>query len=307
MRPQRGKARSAGARGSGQLSPGWSDSTSRVRLGPTGAYAYDVGVSGRTLMSHPQTALETALRSYRTPSFVVIVAIPLVCWTWIVAMARDMYGPMTGASRWMMTPAWDVSHLFFLWAMWAVMMIGMMLPPAAPMILTYGMVIRRRPGGTPSAQIYALAAGYVGVWALFSVLATSLQRALASARLVSPMMEITSPGAGGVLLILAGVYQLTPLKRACLATCQSPLGFFMKRWREGLVGAFRMGAAHGLQCLGCCWALMLLLFVGGVMNLLVIAGLTALVAAEKLGLFGRHGTRISGALLVGLGVWSWIR
>jgi predicted metal-binding membrane protein len=121
--------------------------------------------------------------------------------------------------------------------------------------------------------------------------------------LVSSMMEATSRRVGGVLVLIAGVYQLTPFKYACLRTCQSPLGFLMSRWRAGWSGAFRTGLEHGAYCVGCCWALMLLLFAGGVMNLTVIAALTAFVAFEKLVPIGPHGARISGVLLIGAGVW----
>jgi predicted metal-binding membrane protein len=117
------------------------------------------------------------------------------------------------------------------------------------------------------------------------------------------MMEITKPAVGGALLLVAGVYQLTPIKLACLRTCQSPFGFLMSRWRAGLAGAFRMGLDHGASCVGCCWALMLLLFAGGVMNLVVIAGLTALVALEKLTPFGAQAARVSGILLIVSALW----
>jgi predicted metal-binding membrane protein len=141
------------------------------------------------------------------------------------------------------------------------------------------------------------------VWAAFSVGATALQRLLAALLVVSPMMEVTSRNAGAMLLMIAGVYQMTPLKHACLRTCQSPLGFLMSRWRPGAGGAFRMGIEHGALCVGCCWALMLLLFAGGVMNLAVIAALTVLVAFEKLTRFGVYGARISGILLIAAAVW----
>ena len=238
---------------------------------------------------------------------VLCLVIPAACWVWVVVLARDMYGPMTGASRWMMTPSWDATHLLLLWAMWAVMMIGMMLPSAAPTILLYGLAARRRQGIDAAGPVYALAAGYVVIWALFGVLATALQRALGELFLLSPMMEATSPAAGAALLLVAGVYQLTPLKQACLTACQSPLGFLLSRWRDGVRGAFRMGLEHGLYCLGCCWALMLLLFAGGVMNLAVIGALTVFVVFEKLGLFGRHGARVSGSLLLACGVWMIMR
>src|SRR5207249_337259 len=154
-----------------------------------------------------------------------------------------------------------------------------------------------------SSQIYALAAGYLSVWALFSLGATALQRLLATLLVVSSMMEVTSPIVGATLLLIAGAYQLTPIKHACLRTCQSPFGFLMSRWRPGVAGAFRLGLEHGVLCVGCCWALMLLLFVGGVMNLAVIAALTAFVAFEKLTPIGARGARITGVLLIAAGIW----
>jgi predicted metal-binding membrane protein len=256
---------------------------------------------------HPPTILESALRYDRTPLAVLLVLMPLISWIWIVVMARDMYGPMTGASAWMMTARWDVPHLLLLWAMWAVMMTGMMLPSASPMLLLYGFVARRSAQGTAARQIYALATGYLMVWAVFSLGATALQRLLAAFLLVSPMMEITSPPVGATLLLVAGVYQLSPIKHACLRMCHSPLGFLMSRWRSGSSGAFALGLEHGAYCVGCCWALMLLLFAGGVMNLMVIAALTAFVAFEKLAPFGAQGARISGVLLIAAGSWMLVR
>jgi len=223
---------------------------------------------------------------------VLLVLLPLVCWVWIVVMARDMYGPMTGASAWMMTPFWDAPHLLLLWAMWAVMMTGMMLPSASPMILIAG---KRHSG--------MLALGYIVVWAAFSAGATALQWWLMQTGVMTRMMETSSRRTGAALLIVAGVYQWTPLKHTCLAACQSPVAFVMRRWRSGSWGAFRMGLEHGVFCVGCCWALMLLLFAGGVMNLAVIAALTAFVAFEKLVPVGPNGARISGALLIALGIW----
>ena len=222
-------------------------------------------------------------------------------------MARDMYGPMTGASAWMMTAVWDVPHLLLLWAMWAVMMAGMMLPSAAPMLLLYGGVARRSAQATAPRHIYALAAGYLTVWIAFSLAATALQRGLAALLLLSPMMESRNPTVGATLLVVAGAYQLTPLKRSCLRKCQSPLGFLMRRWRAGFAGAFAMGLEHGAYCVGCCWALMLLLFAGGVMNLTVIAALTAFVAFEKLAPFSEHSARVSGVCLVAAGLWMFVR
>lgn len=253
------------------------------------------------------TLLESALRCERTSAVVVLVLVPVLSWIWIVTMARDMYGPMTGASAWMMTARWDLPHVMLLWAMWTVMMAAMMLPSASPVVLLYGAAARRAAEGTAARQTYALAAGYLVMWTAFSLAATALQRALASLLLVSPMMEAASARVSAALLLVAGIYQFTPLKHACLHTCRSPLGFLMGRWRNGWSGAFRMGLEHGLHCVGCCWALMLLLFAGGVMNVAVVVALTAFVAFEKLVPLGRRATRISGALMIAAGSWMLMR
>jgi len=218
-------------------------------------------------------------------------------------MAYDMYGTMRGASAWMMTSDWDVPHLLLLWAMWAVMMTAMMLPSAAPLLLLYAGALRGR--GEPGAarHLYTMAAGYALVWAAFSVAATVLQRALASAVVLTPMMEPRTPVAAAVILVIAALYQLTPLKRACLRVCRTPLSYLLQHWRPGTVGAFRLGFGHGLYCLGCCWALMLLLFAGGVMNLAVIVALTLWVLVEKFAPLGEWTARIGGVALLALAAW----
>jgi predicted metal-binding membrane protein len=255
-----------------------------------------------------KTAVELALARPYSSLVIVVAIVPLACWAWVVAMARDMYGPMTGASAWMMTVTWDAPRLLLLWAMWAAMMAGMMLPTITPMLMLYARAVRNRADITdPSRRIYAMASGYVLVWALFSVAATVLQRELSSASILTMMMEPESPRAAAVLLWIAGVYQLTPIKAACLRACRSPITELTSRWREGAGGAFRMGLSHGIYCLGCCWALMLLLFAGGVMNLLVILVLTAWVALEKLAPFGLHTARAGGILLLAAGAWMWTR
>jgi predicted metal-binding membrane protein len=233
-----------------------------------------------------------------------VVAVLLLSWWWIVAMTRDMYGAMAGPSTWMMTSVWDGRHLLLLWTMWAVMMAAMMLPAAWPMLAMYGTVSeRQQPSVRYYSHIYLFAGGYVLVWALYSVLATILQRMLAGLLLLSPMMELASPTASAAFLILAGVYQMTPLKRVCLRLCRSPISFLFGHWHPGWLGALRMGLAHGAYCVGCCWALMLLLFVGGVMNLYVIAALTTLVAIEKIAQIGELGSRLSGGVLIAVAVW----
>ena len=223
-------------------------------------------------------------------------------------MARDMYGPMTGASAWMMTTTWDAPRVVLLWAMWAAMMAGMMMPSATPLVMLYARTARHRPRAySASRAIYAIAGGYVLVWAVFSVAATALQRVLAELLVMTVMMEPATPAAAATLLFVAGVYQLTPYKRACLQSCRSPIAFLSTRWREGVDGAFRMGVEHGLYCLGCCWALMLLLFAGGVMNLTVILALTVWVVIEKIAPFGEQSARAGGALLLVAGLWMWLR
>jgi predicted metal-binding membrane protein len=250
------------------------------------------------------TSLEQLLRRDRWLIGLAIVAAIALCWAWLVPMARDMYGPMTGASAWMMTDTWDFPHQVLLLAMWIVMMIGMMLPSAAPALLLYASVVRKSPeadGTRP--RVYAFAAGYLLAWTAFSVLATLLQLLLRHWLLLSPMMETSSRAFGGALLLLAGLYQFTPYKRACLESCRAPVVFIVQHWKRGVVGALRLGLDHGLYCLGCCWALMLLLFVGGVMNLWWIGLLTIFVLLEKLAPLGALGGRLSGLLAIGLGVW----
>ena len=255
----------------------------------------------------PPTFLESALRADRAAALILLVVVPAVSWLWIVVMARDMYGSMTGPSAWMMAPRWDASHLLLLWAMWAVMMTGMMLPSASPLVLLYGAAARRSRDETATRRIYALTAGYLSIWALFSIGATALQRGFSALLLLSPMMEAASARFSAALLLLAGLYQLTPIKLACLRACQSPLGFLMSRWRGGVSGAFRMGLAHGAYCVGCCWALMLLLFAGGVMNLAVIVGLMVWVGVEKLAPSGRFAAQVTGALMIAGGLWMLAR
>jgi predicted metal-binding membrane protein len=237
----------------------------------------------------------------------VLTLLTVVCWSWIVVMARDMYGPMTGASAWMMTATWDTAHVLLLWAMWGVMMTGMMLPTALPLVRLAGRAAPHQTARAAASEAYALASGYVAVWAIFSVGTTALQWTLGRLFIITPMMEAATPRASGVFLLLAGAYQWTPVKQACLSTCQSPFDFVARRWRSGTWGAFRLGAEHGAYCVGCCWALMLLLFAGGVMNLWTIAALTLFVGFEKLVPLGVWGARTSGALLVACGAWMLAR
>ena len=208
----------------------------------------------------------------------------------------DMLMPMSSGP-------WSLQHASVMLLMWSVMMAAMMLPSALPMLLFYTMLARGRlhKGGHYSLT-GAFAGGYLALWVAFSLAATALQAALENASLLSPMMEATSIYFASGVLIGAGLYQWTPFKQSCLKHCRSPLEFVLTNWREGTRGAFFMGLQHGAYCLGCCWLLMLLLFVGGVMNLAWIAGLALLVLVEKLAPAGHWLSRLVGVVLVGWGV-----
>ena len=247
------------------------------------------------------TVIESIVRHERRVLMTAIVLVPVVCGAWIVPMALDMYGPMTGASAWMMTSAWNLRYTATLAAMWIVMMVGMMTPAASPALLIYAAVMRRYEGPRAALRVYPMAAGYLLVWTAFSIGAVLLQRAL-SISVLSPMMKLTDSWAAA-LLLMAAAYQITPFKAACLDSCRSPTDFISSHMRSGAGGAFRMGVRHGALCVGCCWALMLLLFVGGVMNLWTIAALTLFVLMEKLSPFGARTARITAAGLALIAVW----
>jgi predicted metal-binding membrane protein len=252
-----------------------------------------------------RTTLESLLLRDRWLVGGALTVTVALCWAWIVPMARDMYGTMTGPSAWMMTGRWDFSHWVLLFAMWVVMMAGMMLPSAAPTLLLYARVVRTCSNGEQvRARVYAFAGGYLLVWMAFSIAATILQRVLSNLLLLTPMMAARDHTVGGALLVIAGLYQLTPLKNSCLQACRSPAAFISNHWKRGIAGGFRLGLDHGAYCLGCCWALMLLLFVGGVMNLWWIGTLTVVILLEKLAPLGAHGGRLFGLLLIAFGVWN---
>lgn len=182
-----------------------------------------------------------------------------------------------------MNTTWHPADVWFTFAMWAVMMVGMMTPSAAPMMLLVSGASRGRGAQRRPHVVVAFGTGYLVVWITFSAVATLAQWALHHAAMLSPSVTMSSARLGGAILIVAGIYQLTPFKRACLTHCRSPLGFLLSHWRDGVTGALRMGMAHGTYCLGCCWALMCVLFVVGVMNLVWVAVLTIFVLVEKVG------------------------
>lgn len=221
----------------------------------------------------------------------------------------DMSAPTDSAMAGVMAPAlraWSPADFAFMFLMWSVMMVGMMTPSVMPMILLYAGVGRKAAAeGAPFAPTGWFFAGYLLVWIGFSALATLAQWALTALALLTPMMATASATLGGILLIAVGLYQWTPLKETCLRSCQAPLGFLMAHggFRSQPLGALRLGMAHGGYCLGCCFALMVLLFVGGIMNVLWIAGLTILVLLEKIVPDGRLIPRMSGTLITAAGIW----
>lgn len=249
----------------------------------------------------PTAPLLGLLQHQRAVIVAALAGLVALSWLYLYVLAADMsaMGDMT-----MPMPPKGAVDLVLLLAMWWVMMIGMMLPSAAPMLLTFAAISRRRRArAQPYVPTALFAAGYLLGWLAFSVAATLAQWGLEQAALLSPMqMTTTSPLLGGMLFIAAGVYQLTPLKHACLRLCRSPFDFVANHWRDGAGGALRMGFSHGLYCLGCCWILMALLFVGGVMNLIWIAVLAAVVLVEKLFPAGVWIARAGGVLLIAFGI-----
>lgn len=241
-----------------------------------------------------ERTLERILKRDRMIVLVGLIGVSVLAWVYIVV--RD--GDLTATAMSELLP-WTVSHFVMMFAMWAVMMVGMMLPTAAPMILLYMLVARKSAEkNKPIVATGVFVAGYLVAWAGFSLSATILQWGFERFALLSPMMASANPVFGGGLLIAAGVYQWTPLKDKCLGNCRAPMAFLTASWRDGRVGAFRMGAEQGLYCVGCCWVLMGLLFFGGVMNLLWIAAITAFVLIEKFAPMGIQAGRFSGFLLI---------
>jgi predicted metal-binding membrane protein len=244
----------------------------------------------------------TLLRRERIVVLSALAGVTAIAWLYLLVARRNMDMAMPG-----MDDMPDMAVPFaapWVFAMWWVMMLGMMLPSAAPMILTFAALERRkRERRQPYVPTAMFVAGYLIVWGGFSLAAAAAQWALKQSALLSPMFALVSPTLGGVAFILAGIYQFTPIKYACLRQCRSPFAFVLNHWRDGWDGALRMGASHGLYCLGCCWVLMALLFAVGVMNLLWVAAIAAFVFAEKLLPGGVWVGRIGGGAMAAFGVW----
>lgn len=229
-----------------------------------------------------------------------LAGVTTVSWIYTSYLAGGLEGAMLAMPR---MHRWEASYLTLVFVMWAVMMVGMMVPSASPLVLLFVRMNRtRHEEQDPLLPTAAFLAGYVAAWSAYGAAATLVQWGLHRAALLSPTAVSASPVLGGALLVAAGLYQWTPLKRACLTECRSPLGFLMSEWRDGGWGAFVMGAKHGWFCVGCCWVLMALLFVAGVMNLLWMAAITLFVLAEKVLPGGELVARAGGTAFVVAGI-----
>ncbi len=243
--------------------------------------------------------LERQLQRDRMIVALGLVGVAALGWLYVVRLGREMADMVMAMPR--MIP-WGPADFALTFLMWAVMMLAMMVPSATPMILIFAAVNRKRLAAeTPVIRTGLFLLGYLLVWTGYSLLAALAQWGLHTAALISGPALAAAPWLGGLLLIAAGAYQFTPLKDACLSRCQSPLGFILTHWREGAAGAVVMGLRHGAFCVGCCWMLMALLFVAGVMNLLWVAAIAAFVLLEKVAPYGRVWSRLAGALLI---VWG---
>jgi predicted metal-binding membrane protein len=269
------------------------------------------------------SVLEAVLERDRTIVIAGLVMVMVLSWSYLLIGAgmdmsafemtsktlpgshHSMGATMRMARDAMMQPAvWTPGYALLMLLMWWVMMVAMMLPSATPMLLLFARVNRsQKSQGAPFVPTGVFASGYIVTWGVFSALAAGLQWEFERLGLLSTMMASTSAAFGGIVLIVAGVYQLTPLKHACLKHCRSPLQFITQHWRSGTAGAFRMGLEHGVFCLGCCWFLMALLFVGGVMNLYWIVGLAVFVLLEKTVPAGHWLGWLTGIGLIAWGGW----
>jgi predicted metal-binding membrane protein len=254
---------------------------------------------------HYEATLEEVLKRDRTVILSGLAGVVALAWVYMFYLAWDTRNMDMGMEMTMpRMQAWGSVDFVLMLVMWAVMMVAMMVPSAAPMILMFATVNRRRrEQQSPFVPTGVFLLGYLILWTGFSAVATLAQWGFHTAALLSPMMVSTSPILGAVLLLTAGIFQWTPLKHACLAHCRSPLGFLMTEWREGARGTLIMGLRHGGYCVVCCWLLMALLFVAGVMNLFWVAIIAALVLVEKVIPAGHWVSRVAGLLFIGWGAW----
>lgn len=244
---------------------------------------------------------ERVLKRDRMIVIAGLVMVVLVAWIYMFILTLDMQNMSMEISMPQMQ-AWGLSDFVLTFIMWSVMMVAMMIPSAAPMILTFSAINRRKgEEKNPVMLTIIFLLGYLVIWTVFSAGVTIVQWGLHSMALLSPMMVSSSPFLGGILLLSAGIFQFTPYKQACLGHCRTPMGFLMTEWRMGKRGAFVMGIRHGNFCVGCCWLIMALLFVAGVMNLLWVATIAGFVLLEKVTPTGGWVSRIAGVLMI---IWG---
>ncbi|MGO9453762.1 MAG: DUF2182 domain-containing protein [Candidatus Binataceae bacterium] len=256
--------------------------------------------------SAPQASVPALPARERLVILTELAVLTALSWLYLVRMPMSASDFGATAARMASPLPPGVIDLWLVFMMWAVMMVAMMLPSAAPMVLMYARMARGRSEEGSTLRAWIFAAGYIAVWTAFSAAATAAQAILQRTAILSNALT-TSSIVGAIILIAAGIYQITPMKQACLSYCQSPVAFFMTHWRDGSTGAFKMGLDHGTFCVGCCWMLMMLLFVAGVMNLAWVAALTALVLVEKLVPYPRAIARTTGAALIASGVLIAVR
>ncbi len=222
----------------------------------------------------------TPTANHRLVVWTGLAGVTAIAWAYLFFLAAQMRA-MGAPFAMPMTSAWAGKDLVLMWSMWAVMMAAMMIPSAVPMISAYSTTVDS-PNSKLNGSTPLFVGAYLTAWSGFAAVATGAQWLLHQAALVDAMGASKNALLGGVVLIGAGGYQFTVLKSACLKHCRTPLGFLLNEWREGSRGAVVMGLRHGSYCIGCCWALMAMLFVLGVMNLWWIAGVAAIVLLEKL-------------------------
>lgn len=253
-------------------------------------------------MLAPSTSKLSTLRQWDKISlYVALAGVVALAWWYLISMAADM-SAMSMSKTAMSAMPWSRQTFLMMFLMWSIMMVGMMIPTAVRTLMIYARVVRQT-GSSPLLSTLVFLFGYLLIWTGFSLFATLLQGWLSQEALLSEMMAATSHYLAASLFIAAGIYQLTPLKRACLKHCQSPLGFISQHFTKGYIGACKMGLHHGLYCLGCCWALMGLLFVAGVMNLLWILAITLYVLFEKLIPTSRYSAPLSAALMIATAIY----
>ena len=248
-------------------------------------------------------ALPALLRRDRAVVLSGLAAVVVLAWAYLLfgAGIKMEMMDMGGGQMMAMSPEWTLGYGALIFVMWVAMMVAMMLPSAAPAILLAAALDRRRSTASAPQQGMLFASGYLLVWSAFSLLATLLQWGLDEAGLLSGTMAAGNRILAGAVLVAAGAYEWTPLKNTCLAHCRSPIAFLLQHWRQGRLGAVVTGMRHGLFCLGCCWMLMALLFVGGLMNLLWVAAIALLVLIEKTAPWGGRMARITGVVLA---IWG---